>query len=153
LPSLFLLGLKPGENMNIAGLLEEFGLLHYKEKLPFALSLGEKKRLTLVSLLGYTPPVLALDEPLVGQDQHRLFLFLKALQRHRDKGGSAIMICHEPSVVLACCQRILFLDQGKLMINASTRDAFQDMADKGLWDYVPREFYKNEVYGYDSSSC
>ena len=93
LPSLFLKGCRPKENSRVLSLLEQFDLLAYRDQLPFALSLGEKKRLALVSLLAYSPPVLALDEPLVGQDPHRSDLLLGALEEHRARGGVTLMVC------------------------------------------------------------
>jgi energy-coupling factor transporter ATP-binding protein EcfA2 len=70
LPSLFLRQGEVGEH-SVENLLEFFGLLPYKDRIPQALSMGEKKRLALVSVLAYQPPLLLLDEPLVGQDEEK----------------------------------------------------------------------------------
>ncbi len=117
-------------------LLQRFDLERYRERLPFALSLGEKKRLTLVSVLAYEPPLLLLDEPLVGQDQDRLDLLLEALSEHCRQGGAAIMACHEPAVVAASCDRVLFLERGELIIDAPTETAFAELSRRGLTDYL-----------------
>src|SRR5690606_9986411 len=115
----------------------QFDLLAYREQLPFALSLGEKKRLALVSLLAYIPPVLALDEPLVGQDPQRSDLLLGALEEHRARGGVVLMVCHDPAVASAWCGRVLFLEQGELIIDAPTEEAFALLAARGLTHYLP----------------
>lgn len=118
-------------------LLEKFELRQYKEKNPFTLSLGEKKRLTLVSVLAYSPSVLILDEPLVGQDSGRLGLLMAALREHRARGGITLMTCHEPEVVVSCCQRILFLAEGKLIIDAPVDEALAKLAQLGREEYLP----------------
>ena len=118
-------------------LLAKFELRQYKEKNPFTLSLGEKKRLTLVSVLAYSPSVLILDEPLVGQDSGRLGLLMAALREHRARGGITLMVCHEPEVVVSCCQRILFLAEGKLIIDAPVDEALAKLAQLGREEYLP----------------
>lgn len=137
-PSLFLSKKTRQEiELKVDQLLEEFGLLHYKDKNPFTLSLGEKKRLTLVSVLAYFPGILILDEPLVGQDSYRLGLLMSALQEHRACGGITLMTCHEPNVIVSCCQRILFLAEGKLVINAPVDEALMRLAEMGRDEYLP----------------
>jgi energy-coupling factor transporter ATP-binding protein EcfA2 len=124
-------------------LLGEFDLASYREQVPFALSLGEKKRLTLVSVLAYQPRILLLDEPLVGQDQGRLELLLDTLLEHRRQGGLTVMVCHEPLVVESCCQRVLFFDQGNLIFDGPTEEAFAELARKGRDEYLPRSYYSS----------
>lgn len=139
LPSSFLIK-KSTEEISgiITALLERFGLLRYAEQNPFILSLGEKKRLALVSVLAYSPPVLILDEPLVGQDGDRVRLLLDALCEHRARGGVTMMVCHEPAVVDSLCQRVLFLDKGMLIVDAAVHEAFRELAHLGRDEYLPR---------------
>lgn len=122
---------------NTKKLLEKFELLPYIDKLPFNLSLGEKKRLTLVSVLGYDPAILILDEPLVGQDEYRINLFWDAVAQHSSKGGATIMVCHEPDFVEAFCNRVLFLKKGELIIDSPAKEAFAQLKDLGLYEYLP----------------
>lgn len=137
LPSQFLADDQKESLARVDELLLCFDLERYREGLPFSLSLGEKKRLTLVSVLAYNPRILLLDEPLVGQDQDRLDLLREALFEHSRRGGVAIMACHEPAAVAACCTRVLFLEAGRLIIDAPTEEAFQELARLGYADYLP----------------
>jgi energy-coupling factor transport system ATP-binding protein len=124
----------------VHSLLQAFQLDPYREKNPFALSLGEKKRLTVVSVLAYSPDLLILDEPLVGQDQDRMRNLMQLIDHHRQQGGSTLMICHEPAVVEAFCQRVIFLEQGEIMVDALTAEAFEQLADRGYRAYVPQRY-------------
>ena len=54
---------------SVENLLEFFGLLSYKDRIPQALSMGENGSLWFLSLL--INPLLLLDEPLVGQDEEK----------------------------------------------------------------------------------
>ncbi len=131
LPSRFLGGEKAGDPGGIEGLLEFFGLLSYKNTIPQTLSMGEKKRLTFVSVLAYRPPLLLLDEPLVGQDEENLALLKEALYRYRKNGGAVLMVCHEPAAVRSFHGRVLFLEAGKLMVDAPAEEAFRELRRKG----------------------
>jgi energy-coupling factor transport system ATP-binding protein len=126
----------------VVQLLEEFGLKQYENKNPFTLSLGEKKRLALLSLLAYMPRILILDEPLVGQDSDRVELLINALREHRARGGITLMVCHEPNMVVSCCQRILFLSKGKLIIDRPVEEALRRMAELGWDEYLPAGYQR-----------
>ena len=127
-------------------LLEEFDLSSYREQVPFALSLGEKKRLTLISVLAYQPRILLLDEPLVGQDQERLELLLSAIFEHQRRGGITIMVCHEPQVVKTCCTRVLFFEHGNLIFDGPTEEAFKELARRGKDEYLPQSCFTTEAF-------
>ena len=74
---------------------------------------------------------------LVGQDSDRLDLLMAAVQEHRERGGITLMVCHEPDVVAANCDRVLFLDKGKLVIDKPVGEAFQLLAQMGMEEYLP----------------
>ena len=128
---------EPEIDSRVEQYLQQFDLWPYKGNNPFTLSLGEKKRLTLVSILAYRPGIWLLDEPLVGQDSDRLDLLMAAVQEHRERGGITLMVCHEPDVVAANCDRVLFLDKGKLVIDKPVGEAFQLLAQMGMEEYLP----------------
>lgn len=132
----------------VSCLLEEFELMPYRDSNPFALSLGEKKRLTLISVLAYDPLILILDEPLAGQDRDRVDLLINALREHSAQGGIVLMVCHEPMVAFSFCQRVLFLSGGKLLIDAPAREAQMKLTYLGRDEYLPsRHKYSPGVEG------
>jgi energy-coupling factor transport system ATP-binding protein len=47
------------------------------------------------------------------------------------------MVCHEPAVVVACCQRVLFLSEGKLIVDAPVKEALLRLAELGREEYLP----------------
>ncbi|MDD2553520.1 MAG: energy-coupling factor transporter ATPase [Desulfotomaculaceae bacterium] len=136
LPSLMLYG-DEVKAARIDALLSEFDLLQYRDGIPFSLSLGEKKRLTLVSVLGYQPEILLLDEPLIGQDYRRADIFWHAVLRHSSTGGATVIVCHDPDFVRSFCDSILFLDNGKLLFDRPVEEGFKLLAELGFKDYLP----------------
>ena len=105
------------------------------ERLPFTLSLGEKKRLILVSLLAYRPPLLLLDEPMVGQDDDRIGELLAILYGHAAAGGAVLLVCHEVALV-SRFDRILFLEEGRLVIDAPPARAWEKLCALGRREYL-----------------
>lgn len=134
---------EPGLHRRVEELLEDFHLFEYRDKNPFSLSLGEKKRLTVVSVLAYGPELLILDEPLVGQDYQRMNRLMASIRRHQEQGGATLMVCHEPSVVEAYCQRVLFLEEGRVLVDAAKEEAFDTLHQKGYDDYLPSRLRDN----------
>ncbi|NMB41364.1 MAG: ATP-binding cassette domain-containing protein [Firmicutes bacterium] len=135
LPSSFLARKKAESHNKVENLLKYFGLWPYKDRIPQALSMGEKKRLTLVSVLAYQPPLLLLDEPLVGQDVKNLALLREILHKYRKKGGVVLMVCHEPAVVRSFNARVLFLEKGRLVIDAPVEKAFALLKERDYGKY------------------
>lgn len=137
LPSLMLFGDEDLAAARINSLLSEFDLLHYRSSIPFSLSLGEKKRLTLVSVLGYHPELLLLDEPLIGQDYQRVDIFWQAVLKHSSGGGITVIVCHDPDFVRSFCDRLLFLENGKLLLDEPVEEGFKLLEKYGFKDYLP----------------
>jgi energy-coupling factor transporter ATP-binding protein EcfA2 len=145
LPSEMLLGEQDLDD-RINFLLTEYDMLAYRDTLPFSLSLGEKKRLTLISVLGYQPEILLLDEPLIGQDKQRVDKFWHGVWKHRQAGGSTLIVCHDPDFVQEFCDRILFLDQGKLLVCEPVKEGFKILKELGFKDYLPGSPVMKEWY-------
>ena len=109
-------------------LLEYFGLLAYQEQSPYALSLGEQRRLTIASILLHKPQVLLLDEPFIGQD-YRNVHHLMAVVRHEASLGAAVLLAtHDITIAEQYCHRLLFLFEGRLLIDAPVRQGLEYMA-------------------------
>lgn len=81
-----------------------------------ALSFGQKKRMTIASILVLNPKILILDEPTAGQDYRHytdIMEFLKML--NRDHHVTIIMITHDMHLMLEYTHRALVLSQGRLL--------------------------------------
>jgi energy-coupling factor transporter ATP-binding protein EcfA2 len=85
----------------IDGLLQRLRLDHLADANPFTLSGGEKRRLSVATVLATAPRVMVLDEPTFGQDR-RTWTELVALCAELLNGGTAIVaITHDGDFVSA----------------------------------------------------
>jgi energy-coupling factor transport system ATP-binding protein len=91
-----------------------------------ALSFGQKKRVTIASMLVMDPQVLILDEPTAGQDYRHytdIMEFLRGLNR---SGVTIIMITHDMHLMLEYTHRALVLSEGHLLADASPAKVLTD---------------------------
>ncbi|MHC5795733.1 ABC transporter ATP-binding protein [Lacisediminihabitans sp. FW035] len=80
-------------------LLERLRLGHLTEANPFTLSGGEKRRLSVATVLVTRPPLLVLDEPTFGQDSRTWAELVAFLAELLDEGGSVIAVTHDAQLV------------------------------------------------------
>ncbi|MNI05835.1 Energy-coupling factor transporter ATP-binding protein EcfA2 [compost metagenome] len=81
---------------------------------PFALSGGQKRRLTLALLQAVNPDWLLLDEPTAGMDQEGITLLNKQLQERKKAGKGTIIVTHDAEAFLAVADRLVLLNNGRL---------------------------------------
>jgi len=119
-------------------LLDSFGLADRAQASPVALSHGQKKRLALASVLAYAPDVLLLDEPFAGQDDLFAAQVMQAVSEHCcARGGTALIVAHDPELAAAHSHRLLFLDGGEVVIDAPPERAFSELRAAGRPEYCP----------------
>jgi energy-coupling factor transporter ATP-binding protein EcfA2 len=117
-------------------LLERCGLYDYRRVHPYRLSYGEKRRLNLISVLCYGPRLLLLDEILIGQDPDNASFLLDLLYEFTVEGGGVMMVNHAPEITRCYANRIVFLDRGRILVDAPTPEAFVQLHDLGKDAYV-----------------
>ena len=107
--------------------LRRYGLEGMAERSPHNLSHGQKRRLNLASVESYGPNVLLLDEPFIGQDLMNTREICRHLVSIARRGGAVLLVVHDPGLVLGLSDRILFLDRGRLVVNASVEEGFKEL--------------------------
>ena len=96
---------------NIDYLLEKTDLGKYRDKNPFRLSYGEKRRLNIISILSYDPKIILLDEPFIGQDHENVKKIMEILL---EKRNLILMVLHDFKIAENYCSRIVILKDGKI---------------------------------------
>lgn len=79
-------------------LLEQLGLARLAAANPFTLSGGQKRRLSVATVLGTAPRVIVLDEPTFGQDRNGWRGLIRLLQRQIETGTSVVAVTHDAEV-------------------------------------------------------
>lgn len=98
------------------------GLAPFKKWPVSALSFGQKKRVTIASMLVMNPQILILDEPTAGQDYHHYTEIMEFLKSLNDQGVTIIMITHDMHLMLEYTPHAIVISGGKKIGDASAVD-------------------------------
>ncbi|WP_040285080.1 ABC transporter ATP-binding protein [Sporosarcina koreensis] len=98
-----------------SALLEKFGLPDDRQRHPYQLSVGQKRRLSVATALTGTTDVLLLDEPTFGQDARNTFVMLEMLEELRRDGLTIIMVTHDLSIAEHFATDIWTVSEGRLV--------------------------------------
>jgi energy-coupling factor transport system ATP-binding protein len=102
-------------------------LQRYRRRSPFSLSLGERRRLSVATMLVLEPKLLVLDEPTIGQDYERAQQLMGLMARLRERYGTTIlMITHDVRLVAQWAERALVLRSGEIAFDGAPIDLFAD---------------------------
>lgn len=92
-----------------------------------ALSYGQKKRVTIASILVMNPDIIILDEPTAGQDYRHyteIMEFLKEI--NRNSGITIVMITHDMHLMLEYTDRALVIAEGQLLADEKPSEVLTD---------------------------
>ena len=84
-----------------------------------ALSFGQKKRVTIASVLVQNPELIILDEPTAGQDFHHYTEIMEFLRKLNEEGVTVVMITHDMHLMLEYTPRALVFADGRLIADDS----------------------------------
>ena len=104
-------------------------LERYRNRSPFTLSGGEKKRVALASVLAWDPDILVLDEPTIGQDfrqKERLRQFILQLNA---QGKTIIIVTHDVEFVADCTPspRVILMAGGRIVADGRAERILTDL--------------------------
>jgi energy-coupling factor transport system ATP-binding protein len=91
-----------------------------------ALSYGQKKRVTIASILVLEPKIIILDEPTAGQDYHHYTEIMKFLEKINKMGVTIIMITHDMHLMLEYTPRAIVLLDGKVIADTKASIVLTD---------------------------
>jgi cobalt/nickel transport system ATP-binding protein len=105
--------------------LAEVGMSGFERRSPHHLSLGERKRIAIATILSMRPEVLALDEPTSNLDPCGKWQLLELL---RAMPVTKIIATHDLEVVSELCSRVVILDKGKIVADGPAAEILNDKA-------------------------
>ena len=114
------------KNQRVQSMLEQFHLEHAKEKSPFVLSQGQKRRLSVASMLLTNQRVLFLDEPTYGQDFENRQELMKDMEDLIRQGITIVMITHDLSLVKQYATRVVEIVNGTVVKDCVTKEYFKE---------------------------
>ncbi|MDG3086881.1 DUF3744 domain-containing protein [Vibrio hannami] len=109
----------------VEAVLELCGLRKYRNWPIEALSYGQKKRVTIASILVLEPEILILDEPTAGQDYFNYTSMMRFVQKlNEELGITVIIISHDMHLVLEYTTRSIVFSDSKLIADAPMTEVF-----------------------------
>ena len=106
--------------------LKKCGLYEFRKWPISALSYGQKKRVTIASILVEEPEILILDEPTAGQDFRHYTEFMEFLKELNQNGITVLMITHDMHLMLEYTERTFVFADGELIADTTPARLFSD---------------------------
>lgn len=99
----------------------------YKDKSPFELSGGLKRRVAIAGVLAMEPKVLILDEPTAGLDPRGRDEILSEIKEiHEKRRITVILVSHSMEDVAKIANRIIVFDKGSVFLDSNPREIFRN---------------------------
>lgn len=108
--------------------LEVCGLYSFRKWPISALSYGQKKRVTIASILVLEPEIILLDEPTAGQDERHYREMMDFLDELNRQGHTIVMITHDMQLMLDYSDRALVVVDGQIIADQSPAEILSDAA-------------------------
>jgi ABC-type cobalt transport system, ATPase component len=106
--------------------LKFFSLEKYKEASPLFLSGGEKKRVTIASVVCYEPEILVLDEPTVGLDLKQRKNLVNLVNELKKMNKTIIVVTHDIDFAIELANRVIIMNEGEVLKEGSISDIIYD---------------------------
>ncbi len=120
------IGLSPDEvRARVAEALQQVGMESYSERLSYHLSLGEKKRIAIATVLSMRPDILVFDEPTGGLDPRSRRSLIELLD---DMEITMLVSTHDMRLVDELFPRMVIMDGGQIVADAPTQELLADQA-------------------------
>jgi len=101
-----------------------------KDKSPFEISGGQKRRVAIAGILAMKPDILILDEPTAGLDpKGRDELFFQIKRLYEKNNITIVLISHSMEDVAKLVNRIIIMKNGHIHLDKTTKEAFSDVDD------------------------
>ncbi len=103
--------------------LDAIGIQHLRDKQIYKMSGGEKKLVSIATILSMTPDVILMDEPSIALDprnRRRLIQLLNSFSQIK------IIASHDLDMILETCERTILLSDGKIVCDGPTKEILTD---------------------------
>ena len=128
------LGLKPDEvSARVDQVFHELQIAHLSDKLTHRLSGGEKRMVSIATILTMKPELLLLDEPSANLDPHARRQLIKLLSSRPE---TKIIATHDLDMAYELCTRCIVLHQGRILADGTPKEIF---ANESLLDEAKLE--------------
>ena len=119
-------------------LLERIGLADKANEYPNMLSGGQKQRIAIVRALCMEPDVMLFDEPTSALDPEMVGEVLDVMKQLARDGMTMVVVTHEMGFAREVGNRVVFMDEGRIVEQGTPEDIFQHPQSARLQDFLSK---------------
>ena len=119
-------------------LLEIVGLPEKADAYPAQLSGGQKQRIAIARALAMNPEVMLFDEPTSALDPEMVGEVLDLMKKLADDGMTMVIVTHEMGFAREVANRIIFMDEGKVIEENEPEEFFSNPKNPRLKDFLSK---------------
>ena len=119
-------------------LLDRVGLADRADAYPIQLSGGQKQRVAIVRALAMEPDVMLFDEPTSALDPEMVGEVLEVMKQLAKEGMTMVVVTHEMGFAREVGNRVLFMDDGKILEQGSPDEIFNHPQNPRLKDFLSK---------------
>ncbi|MBR3834767.1 MAG: amino acid ABC transporter ATP-binding protein [Lachnospiraceae bacterium] len=123
---------------NAIKLLERIGLADKADVYPSTLSGGQKQRVAIVRALAMNPDVILFDEPTSALDPEMVGEVLDLMKSLAEEGMTMIIVTHEMGFAREVANKILFIDEGKILESGTPEEFFSNPKHPRLKEFLSK---------------
>ena len=107
-------------------LLNKVGIPDKADSFPMQLSGGQQQRVAIARALAMNPKIMLFDEPTSALDPEMIKEVLDVMTNLAQEGMTMVVVSHEMGFARAAARRIIFMDEGQILEEASPQNFFSD---------------------------
>ena len=119
-------------------LLQKVGLADKFDAYPAKLSGGQQQRVAIARSLAMKPKVILFDEPTSALDPELVGEVLRVMQQLAEEGMTMVVVTHEMDFAREVADRVLFLDQGRILEQGAPDDVLKNPKNERTRDFLRR---------------
>jgi polar amino acid transport system ATP-binding protein len=119
-------------------LLQKVGLGDKFDAYPAKLSGGQQQRVAIARSLAMKPKVILFDEPTSALDPELVGDVLRVMQQLAEEGMTMVVVTHEMGFAREVADRVLFLDQGRILEQGTPEDVLKNPKNERTRDFLRR---------------
>jgi cobalt/nickel transport system ATP-binding protein len=109
-------------------IVEVFGIKHLIDRMPHQLSIGEKRKVAMASVLVSGPDVVLLDEPTAGLDPRTTRKLIDLLSEYHDRGKTIVTATHDMRIVAEISDTVhVFGDEKRIVASGKSPEILSDI--------------------------
>lgn len=121
-------------------LLNKVGLADKAGNYPEQLSGGQKQRVAIARSLALTPKAILFDEPTSALDPELVGEVLEVMKQLAREGMTMVVVTHEMGFAREVADRVIFIDEGKIQVDADPETFFANPENPRLRDFLGKVF-------------